>query len=418
MRQKEEEFFRSNTAFAGVAERYLGSEQLVKRLALIQQERIRSTLPAVLDELKAQIKNKKATLERMPPAVTSEMDCWTLYIDLVTKYRRIVHARVHGTYDYEAELNLGNSATATVSPVLDRFDDRIAFRLYERQKMCRDKLLALPSPNSTPSYRSIVLQLLEQNAAVALPNFPSFSIIEQLYRPEHAKLKEACEELVDSFSEYLKKVLVKLLSLVFAEETSYKCRLLHKLTDIIIGIIDQSDQQCRHDVKKMLEIEQRIFTFDPHYMEMVNRLKARLLGKQNELKTSKCPIDLSIVLISSIDFSLVTGKSVPSEQGIHPVLFTLAAVSNENQAAQDVEIAIDAYFSLVKNRVVEQISQLCYYWFVTRGALALDSQLNTAFTSTLLFEWMREPMDQQEKRENLKRSIDAMERALRMGQNA
>lgn len=299
MRCKEEEFFRSNTAFAGVAERYLGSEQLVKRLALIQQERIRSTLPVILDELKAQIKDKKATLKRMPPAVTSEMDCWTIYIDLVTKYRRIVHARVHGTCDYETELNLGDSATATptVSPVSDRFDDRIAFRLFERQKLCRDQLIALYSPSSTPSYRSIVLQLLEQNAAVALPNFPSFSIIEQLYRPEHAKLKEPCEQLVDSFSEYLKKVLIKILNQVFAEETSYKYQLLHKLTDIIISIIDQSEQQCRHDVKKMLEIEQRIFTFDPHYMEMVNVLKARLLAQQKQGGTSKCSIDSSLVLM-------------------------------------------------------------------------------------------------------------------------
>ena len=103
---------------------------------------------------------------------------------------------------------------------------------------------------------------------------------------------------------------------------------------------------------------------------------------------------------------------------MNPLPFVLVVISNENQAAQDIEIAIDAYFSLVKKRVIEQVSQLCYYWFVTRCALALDSKLNTAFTSALLFEWMREPFDQQESRENLKRSINAMERALLMGQNA
>ena len=300
MREKEKEFFRLNDAFTGVPERYLGSVQLVKRLALIQQERIRSTLPSILDELKAQIKNKKTTLERMPPPVTSEMDCWTLYIDLVTKYRRIVQARVHGTYDYEAELKLEDSASSrstqpplapTASPVPDGFDDRIAFRLYERQRACRDKLLALPSPNSAKNYRSTVLQLIEENAAVALPNFPSFGIIEQLYRPEHGKLRKPCEDLITSFNEYLRRVLIKLLNQVFAEDTSYKYQLLRKLTDIIISIIDESAEHCRQDVKKMLEMEQRIFTFDPGYMQTVNQLKANLLAKQSEPKTSKCPLD-------------------------------------------------------------------------------------------------------------------------------
>lgn len=36
----------------------------------------------------------------------------------------------------------------------------------------------------------------------------------------------------------------------------------------------------------------------------------------------------------------------------------------------------------------------------------------------MLFEWMREPFDQQQKRELLKKSIEAMEKALAMGQNA
>jgi hypothetical protein len=36
----------------------------------------------------------------------------------------------------------------------------------------------------------------------------------------------------------------------------------------------------------------------------------------------------------------------------------------------------------------------------------------------MLFKWMREPFDQQQKREKLKKSIEAMEKALVMGQNA
>jgi hypothetical protein len=93
-------------------------------------------------------------------------------------------------------------------------------------------------------------------------------------------------------------------------------------------------------------------------------------------------------------------------------------VSNEHQAALDIQIAISSYCRVVKKRVVDQVSQLCYYWFITRCALVLDSKLSSAFTSAMLFEWMREPFDQQQKREALKKSIEAMEKASVMGQNA
>jgi hypothetical protein len=81
-------------------------------------------------------------------------------------------------------------------------------------------------------------------------------------------------------------------------------------------------------------------------------------------------------------------------------------------------VAIAAYCHVVERRLIEQVAQLCYYWSITRCALILDSKLNSAFTSALLFEWMREPFDQQQKRENLKKSIDRMERALYAGQHA
>jgi len=93
-------------------------------------------------------------------------------------------------------------------------------------------------------------------------------------------------------------------------------------------------------------------------------------------------------------------------------------VSNEHQAALDIQIAISSYCRVVKKRVVDQVSQFCYYWFITRCALVLDSKLSSAFTSAMLFEWMREPFDQQQKREALKKSIEVMEKALVMGQNA
>ena len=103
---------------------------------------------------------------------------------------------------------------------------------------------------------------------------------------------------------------------------------------------------------------------------------------------------------------------------IDNIEINLNGLSNEHQASCDIQVAMSAYCHIVERRLVDQTAQLCYYWSITRCALALDSKLSSAFTSAVLFDWMREPFDQQQKRDNLKKSIDAMERALLAGQNA
>ncbi|CAF1185040.1 unnamed protein product [Rotaria sordida] len=408
MRRREKQFFRSHKAFEDVPEQYLGSEQLVKRLALIQQERIRSTLPSIIDKLKKELKSKKYELKQMPPPVTSEMDCWALYTDLIKKYREIINARVHGIYNNEMQLKIEEptfnkphlSQTTTHKQTSDdRYDERIAFQLYNRQKECREILHKSFKNFFTSEYQKVVLKLLEENAGVALPNFPSFSIIERLFRAEQSKFREPCEDLIQSFTEYLKLILIKILNQVFTEETSYKYQLTHKLTDIILCTIDKSEEKCSNDITKMLEIEERVFTLNHYYMDTVNKIKDKFQEYTNSVERN--------------------GKTrVSSTFAINDFAIDVSGLSNEHQAALDIQIAISAYCRVVEKRIVDHVSQLCYYWFITQCALVLDSKLNSAFTSANLFEWMREPFDQQQKRENLKKSINAMEKALFMGQNA
>jgi hypothetical protein len=73
MKQREAQFFIKNSeAFQHLPNEYKGIDQLVKRLAIIQQDRIRSTLPQVIEELRKQIREKKVQLKSIPIAMTSE----------------------------------------------------------------------------------------------------------------------------------------------------------------------------------------------------------------------------------------------------------------------------------------------------------------------------------------------------------
>ncbi|CAF4615059.1 unnamed protein product, partial [Rotaria sp. Silwood2] len=171
------------------------------------------------------------------------------------------------------------------------------------------------------------------------------------------------------------------------------------LTDIILRTIDESEERCSNDIKKMLEIEERVFTLNQYYMDTVNKIKSKSQEYNTNVKSYGTTRTSSIYTINDFEIDV-------------------SGLSNEHQAALDIQIAISAYCRVVEKRIVDQVSQLCYYWFITQCVLILDSKLNSAFTSANLFEWMREPFDQQQKREKLKKSINAMEKALFMGQNA
>ncbi len=86
--------------------------------------------------------------------------------------------------------------------------------------------------------------------------------------------------------------------------------------------------------------------------------------------------------------------------------------SSDNMAHRDVLIGLQAYCSIVHARIVDHLSQLCEYWFIRNGVLILDGKLNTTFSPAELLKYMKEPLFLEQKRNNLRRSIEAMEKAL------
>ncbi|CAF2753445.1 unnamed protein product [Rotaria sp. Silwood2] len=162
--------------------------------------------------LKKEIKSKRSELKQTSPSATSEIECWPLYTDVIKKYREIINTRVNGVYDNEMQL-------------------KIEEPIFTATNLSR----------TTSITQTMVLKLLEENAGVALPNLPSFNIIERLSHAEQNKFRKPYEDLIESYSEYSKRVFIKILNQIFAEETSYKHQIIHKLTDVILRAIDESE---------------------------------------------------------------------------------------------------------------------------------------------------------------------------------
>ncbi|CAF1431581.1 unnamed protein product, partial [Adineta ricciae] len=199
--------------------------------------------------------------------------------------------------------------------------------------------------------------IIDENYGGGLPNFPTSNIVQQLYQPCHKKLEEPCKQLVAYVAKYMVACLEYILKKVLPAEASYKDALVHEISKIVKATIEKSKEKCLESVQQMLEMEERVFTVNPQYMKTFTELK----------------------------------KSEP-----------------EN----DTLLGLRSYCSIVHARIVDHLSQLCVYWFVRNGLLALDKKLNTAFTPAELLKIMKDLPIVEQKRAALKRSIDSMERAL------
>ncbi|CAF1524944.1 unnamed protein product [Rotaria magnacalcarata] len=71
---------------------------------------------------------------------------------------------------------------------------------------------------------------------------------------------------------------------------------------------------------------------------------------------------------------------------------------------------------VVRKRIIDTISQICYHQFITKCALDIDQALTMACSSSDLLHFMKEPTEQTSRRDNLVRTIKAYEDALRLGQ--
>ncbi|CAF1651681.1 unnamed protein product, partial [Didymodactylos carnosus] len=134
MRKLEQKFFKDNKEFDTVPNDMKGSDQLVKKLAKIQQERIRLEFPKIIEELKQKLQQEKDELREMPEQITTEIECWAIFNERINEYRESIYKKVHGNYNNESMMmDVDEASATTVISDITSNDERIAYQLYKLQ---------------------------------------------------------------------------------------------------------------------------------------------------------------------------------------------------------------------------------------------------------------------------------------------
>ena len=377
MKQREAQFFiRHHEAFQHVPNELKGIDQLVKRLAIIQQERIRSTLPQVIDKLRKQIREKKLELKSIPIAQLSEQDCWIKFQSMINELRESIRAKVNGDYDMSTRINMFSAGSQIVtrlfspntSSLLDADetsidslpgDDRIAYHVYRFQRKFQDELSRSFSNFFSADYYKLVLQAIDDAAGVSLPNFPSYQIIERLFRAELERLPKICFTLIERIRDYLKKSLLRILEQTF---DSQYVRLLERLKDVLIKQIDAADDRANERINEILEMEIRIFTMNHQYMMRVEGMKKdyKILEAEHRNKASPPPFATTVLtpavkeVTPKQTISPTTNSSFDSNlkpQVLTTTVLTMpmilpnlsAPASDDALAATDIQMGLDSY---------------------------------------------------------------------------
>jgi hypothetical protein len=362
MKEREKQFFLTHrSAFQHLPDEYKGVDQLVKKLAIIQHGRIRSTFPKTIEELKKQIQNKEEELRTIPVALTTEHDCWTRFQSMVNELRENIRAKVNGDYDFRTKLSLINtngktsSKTRPTTTTSTTTDDRIAYHIYKFQQQFQQDIIAKFSDFLSIEYKKRVIRAIDDTAGVSLPNFPSFQIIEHLFHEEFERLPDVCYSLLKTIFDYIQENLLKLFDDIF--EKDYP-RLIQRLREVIIKQVNEAEKRTKERITEMLDMEYRLFTLSHEYMEMVDRV-TQAIADENAAKENKAiaptpanpaPATSAKGSSSAALFSMATtyiSNSLSRSTTSDP----LRPGSNEARAAPAIQIALGSYCKVRKFRL-------------------------------------------------------------------
>jgi len=359
MKQREKLFFiKNHAAFQYIPDEYKGVDQLIKKLAIIQQARIRSTFPKTIEQLREQIRNKQQELRTMPVALTTEHDCWTKFQSMINELRENIRSKVNGDYDFRTRINMISidgkmpsktkfTTTKDTTSISASTDDRIAYHIYKFQQQFQQEIIDQFSNFLTDDYKKRVLKAINDAAGVSLPNFPSFQIIERLFHEEYEKLPTICFSLVKTMCHYIRDNLLKLFHQIFDKDYP---RLIQRLKETILKQVETAEDHTTERIKEILDMEYRLFTLSNEYMTMVDKITRELTADVSieEVKmpstttTTTVPKTFSYNALTNIMSSKVPNLiSISSSSSV--LNDTSAPESNEARAALAIQIALSSY---------------------------------------------------------------------------
>ena len=317
-RQRERDFFRDHPASRAVGRDCLGVDALIDRLADLYSDRIRNIFPKMREEVQVKLKEVREQLSKFPPSLDTPSARLAKYYELADFYvENILRVRF-------ASSNDGQRASMVNT-------------LHEKFKKLHEILETQERELSSTRYRSKVRAAMGACFGEQLPNFLPHPVLKRLICEKLDQLWQVTEMLIkECFQICLRTLLEGDLESCNGDILLEK--LLPAFRQCVHLFVNEKQQAVRHQLQELIRWEKNEpYTFNHHYMDTISRLQAHR-NKSAKADERKEP------------FVTTRSENVNDKDNEESML---DAISNDEQAVQDMLISIFSYWKLLLKRFID-----------------------------------------------------------------
>ena len=317
-RKREKEFFDQHSASTIAGWNCLGIDALISRLADLYSDRVRDIFPTMRKKIHDKLREVREQLSKLPPDLDTPQARLAKFYELSEFFvENFLKERFAASDD--------GHRVSTVNTLHIKFTtfDGILNSLYREL--------------FSPKYREKVRKAMAARFGEQLPNFLPHPILKRLISEKLDQLWSYTETLIDdcfrtTFS------LLSVHKLDECENDLLLVKLLPLFRDVVTSFLSGKKQAVREQLKELIRLEKdEPYTINHYYMETVNKFRERA-EKQKEENAEKINSSSANKMDSVDDESLFN------------------AISNDDQAVQDMMISIYAYWKLLIKRFMDYVS--------------------------------------------------------------
>jgi len=431
---------------------YLGTNNLAQLLTLIQEQRIRTTLPKIKVKCRDVLNEYRAKYRELPSG----------HVATGGEARVKIEHLLNNTMQQLGALVRGEHSAARGDTKL-----HINPRLAELYTGMQQDLARTCSNFFSSEYAVLVEAEVKEQSGICLPNFQSAQVFKGLMHREIARLKQPATNLLDGTRQLVHHMLTSVVKSVFAVYPA----LLQRVQTQVGAFLDTRSSIILERLEEFLLQEEEIFTINSYYIDTAHKIKhavnERLYaiqqtqlshggpqGKPQVPTTITIPINDLTVTIHLADLikhaekqAAHAAQQAQGKQGgggavPAPVpsasasVFGLQTLLNAQGASiLDMQINAFAYVQVMHKRVCDALPLLLKFHLLraltqspaTAQALSRHNATNSPVHMSLsallqkefidlpdkvLLEAMKEEASVANRREQLSKSIERMEKAI------
>ncbi|CAI7801903.1 unnamed protein product [Closterium sp. NIES-54] len=322
-RRAEAIFLNTHPELSQIESHSLGIPALAERLTEIQAKRVADSIPRIRQAIQKALAAKESELQTIPLAATSTAAALGVISSAIQQRRDMMSGVISGRYgSFQSDEEMHYAA-----------------RLHERfNKFEAEMRGALPNFLGK-EYTERCKEALKEVAGISLPNMLDQAVVRQLVQEVVDSIEGLCLLLVNDCFAYATEVQQAV--------ASHACGIYPGLNNVVhlqgLNAVREAKESANRFVQDTLKKERKvIFTLNHYYMDTVSKIHVKMVDYREARAYHQAQVQAAPSVPSVEDFASSTAS-----------LTNL--ISNDDQAARDLQINMFSYAKVMHKRLCDAI---------------------------------------------------------------